>query len=225
MLLSNLRPDVRKILQCGLFSGLLMLPLTGCFRPVYGDVGTSGNSVVQDQLKTITITPIAERNGHYVYNALVERLNGTGENPDPKYRLTVKLNQGVSTVIVDYFSGGATSSDIIINASFDLIEIKTGKAIIRDTVSQSHAYDRGGQRYANISAARTAEIDDAKDIAEQIADRVAVSLSTLNNHGTVAEPSTVKQVLPSSLPVPSAVDDDTNKSPTPTPTNPFPTPW
>lgn len=202
--------------------GLMALALTGCFRPVYGDLGTGNASIVQEEMKKITIAPIPERNGHYVYNALVERINGSGETVSPKYMLKVSLTQGINTPTVDYFSGAATSSSIVITANYALTDIKTGKSIASDTVSQSHAYDRGAQRYANISAARSAEIFSAKDIAEQIADRIAVALSTLQNNGTVAAPITTQTITPSSTTLPGQNADQDEDKAKPNPVSP---PW
>ncbi len=70
--------------------------LAGCFQPLYSE--TSHPGLVED-LRAIEVQPIKDRIGHYLGDNLITDLNGTGQTPAPKYKLTVT----VTTAIVDAY--------------------------------------------------------------------------------------------------------------------------
>src|ERR1700736_1734441 len=76
---------------------LLALPLGGCFQPLYGATAHPG---LPHEMRAIAVAPITDRIGHYLGEDLVADLNGTGQTPDPKYRLTVTVVFGVGTPTV-----------------------------------------------------------------------------------------------------------------------------
>ena len=48
-------------------------------------------------MRAIEVAPIKDRLGHYLADNLITDLNGTGQTPPPKYRLTVKVSPGTPT--------------------------------------------------------------------------------------------------------------------------------
>ena len=70
----------------------------GCFQPLYGEAAHPG--LVQ-ALREIEVTPIPDRMGHYLADNLITRLNGSGETPKPRYRLTVKLSRSITTPTIE----------------------------------------------------------------------------------------------------------------------------
>ena len=128
---------------------------------------------LQNELQAIAIEPIPDRIGHYLGDDLVFDLNGTGSHVPPKYRLFVNLTEGVQTPLIDTVSGRASSATVVINANYRLVTSDTGLPLTRGTAFVFKSYDRTSERFANIRAARDAEIQDAKQLSDQLRIRLA----------------------------------------------------
>ena len=150
----------------------LSLALSGCFTPLYG--GLHGQ--LGAEMQAIAVEPIPDRLGSYLRDELLSDLNGTGSRPTPKYRLAVITKERVQTALVDVVTRRATNATVVIDTDFVLTPSAGGPPIIAGTVTSAASYDRSEQRYANIRAARDAEIRDAKTIADEITQRVAAAL-------------------------------------------------
>ena len=85
--------------------------------------------------------------------------------------------QGVQTPLIDTVSGRASSATVVINANYRLVTSDTDLPLTRGTVFVFKSYDRTSERFANIRAARDAEIRDAKELSEQLRLRLAAALS------------------------------------------------
>ncbi len=153
---------------------LLCAPLAGCFQPMYG--GPAGQALVQD-LRAIKVEPIPERIGHYLANELTFALNGTGATIQPRYRLVINVRQRVQAPLVDTVSGRATSGMLIVDAEYRLIPVDGGPAVASGVAFVTASYDRTSQRFANLRAARDAEIRSARSLADQIRTRLSIDLS------------------------------------------------
>jgi LPS-assembly lipoprotein len=152
----------------------LTLALAGCFQPLYGG---AGGAQLQADLAAIAIDPIPERLGHYLGNELSFALNGTGSTVAPKYRLTITPVERVQSPVIDTISGRATAGTIVVDAEYRLTPIAGGAPITQGVAFSAASYDRTSQRFANIRAARDAEIRDAKALSDQIRTRLAAALS------------------------------------------------
>lgn len=150
------------------------LVLAGCLKPMYG--GPEG-AALQSDLQAIAIDPIPERAGHYLANELHFLLNGTGSDVPPKYRLQIVLRERIQASLVDSVTQRATASSIVIDADYKLVPVGGGAPITSGVAFTFASYDRSSQRFANIRAARDAEIRDAKVLAEQIKTRLAMALA------------------------------------------------
>ncbi len=152
----------------------LVLPALGCLKPMYS--GVEGVAL-QNELAAIAIDPIPERTGHYLGNELRFLLNGTGSEVKPKYRLQITLRERVQASLVDSSSQRASAGSIIIDADYKLVPLQGGTPIAKGVAFTFASYDRSSQRFANIRAARDAEIRDARTLAEQIKTRLAADLA------------------------------------------------
>jgi LPS-assembly lipoprotein len=152
----------------------LILPIMGCFKPMYG--GVTGTAL-QNELQAISIDPIPERTGHYLANELRFLFNGTGSEVKPKYRLQITLRERVQASLVDSASQRASAGSIIVDADYKLVPIQGGAPLAKGVAFTFASYDRSSQRFANIRAARDAEIRDARALAEQIKTRLAADLA------------------------------------------------
>lgn len=153
---------------------LSALALGGCFQPLYGTVN---NVSTVDELRSIAVDPIPDRLGHYLGNELIFLLNGSGTPGPVKYRLLVTTRSSVQTPIIDNVTGRADSATVVATVDYRLTPAGGGAAIATGTASTSADYDRSSQRFANIRAARDAEIRLAKTLADQIRTRVAAELA------------------------------------------------
>ena len=163
--------------------GTAVLGLGGCLQPMYTTVG--GN--LGGEMRAIAVDPVPERLGHYLQDALITDLNGTGSEVAPKYRLIVTPAERVQSALVDIVSQRAQDATVVTDVNYRLVSTQGNQVIAAGTVSSAATYDRSAQRYANIRAARDAEVRDAKTVADQITTRIAAAL---------ANPARPQPVLP-----------------------------
>ena len=154
------------------------LGLAGCestgIHPLYASHGGS----LQAEMQAIVVEPIPDRLGHYLGDALQTDLNGTGIKVPPKYTLTVKPAQRVQTALIDTVTARPQAASVITVVGYTLTPIGSAKALLTGTVTSAADYDRSAQRFADIRAARDAEIRDAHTVADQITQQIAAKLAT-----------------------------------------------
>ena len=160
-----------------LAAALALAGLTaGCFQPLYGEAAHPG--LVQ-AMREVEVAPVPERIGHYLTDDLISRMNGSGETPKPRYRLTIKLTKGVQTPTIQSQIQQADSATVTGTALFTLTRIDgdTDKPLFAGSATSSAVYDRTLQSYADLRANRDAELRVAKSLADEIELRVAAALS------------------------------------------------
>ena len=150
---------------------LLALPLAGCLQPLYGEFSTTGT--VASDMQSVMVDPLPDRLGHYITNELIFAFNGTGAPITPRYHLKIAVRESTATPLIDTVSGRASAGTILVNADYILTPTGTTKPFAQGTVFVAASYDRTSQRFADVRAARDAEIRDAKLLADQIRTRVA----------------------------------------------------
>lgn len=154
---------------------LVCVPLSGCIQPLYGSF--AGGSDVAGEMQAIAVDPIPGRLGHYLGNELIFGLNGTGARVPAKYRLAVAFTETVQSPLLDTVTGYPTAATIVVNADYRLLPAGGGEPLAKGRVTAIASYDRTSQRFANLRAARDAEIRNAKTLADQIRTRIAVALA------------------------------------------------
>ena len=154
---------------------LLAAGLSGCFQPLYGEAAHPG--LVAD-MRAIEVAPIANRIGHFLAEDLIADLNGTGQTaPQPKYRLIVTVSTGTQTPTVNSEINVASSATMTGDAKYTLVKVDGGAEIVKGVASVAAAYDRTTQRYADLRAARDAEIRIARTLSSEISLRLASALA------------------------------------------------
>jgi LPS-assembly lipoprotein len=148
--------------------------LAAFFQPLYSESAHPG--LVED-VRAIEVAPIKDRVGHYLADDLVTDLNGTGQSPPPKYRLTVTLTLGTQTPTVNSELNVATSATMTGEANYTLNKVDGGAEVIKGNASAAAAYDRIAQRYSDLRAERDAEIRLARALSAEISLRVASALA------------------------------------------------
>ena len=173
-----LSPDGSSLARrLGVAAAALML-LAGCESTGIHPLYASRSGTLQTELQAIKVDPIPDRLGHYIGDALQTNFNGTGAVVAPKYHLTVIAKERVQTPLIDTVTARAQAASVITDVTYRLTSLGGGEPITSGTVTSAATYDRSEQRFANIRAARDAEIRDAKTIADQIAQQVAAKLAT-----------------------------------------------
>jgi LPS-assembly lipoprotein len=152
---------------------LMTLGLGGCFQPLYGEAAHPG--LVED-LRAVEVAPIKDRIGHYLGDDLISNLNGSGETPAAKYRLTVTVAQSSQVPTVESQINAASSATVIGKATFTLTKIDGGAVLFKGEATSAAVYDRTLDSFANLRASRDAEIRIARSLADEIGLRVAAAL-------------------------------------------------
>ena len=148
--------------------------LAGCFQPLYGEAAHPG--LVED-LRAIEVEPIKDRIGHYLADNLTTDLNGTGQTPTPKNKLTVTVSIGTSTPTVSSLTNVATSATLTGEAKYTLHKADGGALVLTGVADANASYDRSQQRYNDLRAARDAEIRLARALSQEISLRLAAQLA------------------------------------------------
>jgi LPS-assembly lipoprotein len=156
--------------------------LAGCFEPLYGSHPSVGGESIKDKLAEVQIAPIPTRQGTPqarlavgVHNALQFDLYGGAGGSSPTHRLDVTVSQGGFTVIVDPSSGRPTAQVAGVQVSYQLVEVATGKIVLKDSTFANVDYDSPGQeqRFAIQRAQRDAEDRAVQTAADAIRNRLA----------------------------------------------------
>ncbi|MGL4637958.1 MAG: LPS assembly lipoprotein LptE [Beijerinckiaceae bacterium] len=170
---------MKHALRSAFVVSILAIGLSGCIRPLYGTAENNGLDI-QQSLSNVSITVDGDRMQHYLRNELEFGLRG-GNAPSStgtQYRLTVNARQRVAATVIDRISGAAETATMILEATYTLTE--TGKPAVLETGTSTVvvSYDRSQQRFASVRAARDAEIQGARQMADQIKTRVAAYLAS-----------------------------------------------
>ena len=160
----------------------LGLLTAACFQPLYGSHPLGASDSVRDKMAAVEVAQIVAKNGTpearlavALRNALMFDLNNGAAPVAPTHRLTITLNSGIMTVIVDVASGRPETQVEALNATFTLTEIATKKVVLNTTTFGRASFDAPGseQRFARQRASRDAEDRAVNAVAENIRNRLA----------------------------------------------------
>jgi LPS-assembly lipoprotein len=158
-----------------IFGLVATFALSGCLQPVYAP---SDGRDVQAELAAISITPIEDRLGHYLTTELEFAFKGGGSVGPPRYKLMIAVRERVQAPLIDTITGRASAGTVMVDADYKLVSLAGGEPLANGVAFTMATYDRSGQRFANIRAARDAEIRDAKALADQIRTRIAAAFAS-----------------------------------------------
>jgi LPS-assembly lipoprotein len=156
--------------------------VAGCFQPLYGRGPTAESESIHDKLGEIEIPAITAREGTPqsrlavgMRNALQYDFNGGAGANAPTHRLVVFLIPSETSVAIDITSGRPTAEVDGIKAVYQLVEIATGRIVVKDSTTARVDVDAPGseQRFALQRARRDAEDRAIQMAAEAIRNRLA----------------------------------------------------
>lgn len=150
----------------------LSLAVAGCgLQPMYAG-GSSG--AVASGLAAVEVPAIEGQAGWLVRNALVDRL-GAGGQASPLYRLDIRLDDKLEGL-------GVLSDDTVgrerrtLRARYQLVELASGEILVDATAGSDAGIDVVSSEYATIAAEQSALENLSREVASQIATRVALTL-------------------------------------------------
>ena len=160
--------------------GVATLALAGCFRPLYGP--TASGEKVQDVLAAIEVEKVTspagqERIGHYVRSELIFELDGSGQPKPKRYTLSLDTAETIQPVSVDTITGRADQAMLNGTVKFSL-KSSDGKTLFGGVARANASYQRDQQRYASVSAARDADVRVARQLADDIKQRLAAHFAS-----------------------------------------------
>ncbi|HIJ38590.1 MAG TPA: hypothetical protein HPP80_06800 [Rhodospirillaceae bacterium] len=151
------------------FIFLSLILLTGCgFRPLYGK--NSYDPAILDELASITVQTLPDRQGQLLHNALLTNLTPRGEASMPRYVLrllpqTTEVQQALRT------DDTATRNAVFYNLRYFLYEGQT--ALTAGVIAETYSYDYLSEHYANIAAQEDVQRRAAAAIADELRNRLA----------------------------------------------------
>lgn len=158
--------------KAALLALALALPaLASCgLRPMYAG---GGSGAVAQGLAAVDIPPIEGQAGWLVRNALRDRLGDTGGSA--LYRLDIRLDDRLEGL-------GLLTDDTIgrerrtLRARYQLVDLATGEILLDATDGSDAGIDVVSSEYATIAAEQTALENLARDVADRIVTRLALTL-------------------------------------------------
>jgi LPS-assembly lipoprotein len=129
---------------------------------------------VAQGLAAIDVPAIPGRGGWLVRNALQDRFGAAG-NSSPAYRLDVRLDDELEAL-------GVLNDDTIsrerriLRARYQLVDLATGEILLDATAGSDAGIDVVSSEYATIAAEQTALENLARDLADRMVVRVALTL-------------------------------------------------
>jgi len=155
-----------------LLASLALSMLTACgLQPMYAG---GGNGAVARGLAAVDVPAIPGRAGWLVRNALVDRLGAAGEAA-PRYRLDVRLDDRLEGL-------GVLGDDTVgrerrtLRARYQLIDSATGSILLDATAGSDAGIDVVSSEYATIAAEQTALENLAREVADRMVTRIALTL-------------------------------------------------
>jgi LPS-assembly lipoprotein len=151
---------------------LAALGLAACgLQPMYG--GGSSSAVAQG-LAAIEVPAIPGRDGWLVRNALESRIGAVGD-ASPRYRLDVRLDDSLEALGV--LNDDTVSRERrILRSRYQLVDLSTGEILLDATAGSDAGIDVVSSEYATIAAEQRALENLAREVADRMITRVALTL-------------------------------------------------
>ncbi len=151
----------------------VLLALSGCgLAPMYAG---GGDGQVAQGLAAVEVAPIEGKSGWLVRHALIDRLGQSGAAAAPRYRLDVVLDDQLEGL-------GLLTDDSVgrerrtLRARYQLVDISSDAIILDTTAGSDAGIDVVSSEYATIAAEDSALENLAREVADRIVARLALTL-------------------------------------------------
>ncbi|WP_119302528.1 LPS assembly lipoprotein LptE [Dongia deserti] len=166
----------RGILQSLVLAGAFAA-LAGCgFRPMYGSANTNEAGVtVHQQVARVEISPISNREGQQLHNALRDRFNPLGQPDLSTYSLDVSLSIRTYGAL-SRRDLSASRRNVEMNAFYSLRD-RSGNVVMTERAAITTGYDEFDDPLNDLTAYQDTLRRGTLQLADQIHTRVAVFLT------------------------------------------------
>jgi LPS-assembly lipoprotein len=153
------------------FAALFVVLLLGAcgFRSLYG---TDATGDATGELATIKINPIADRLGQQLRNNLLDLLNPRGRPSNPRYFLTVALDQSTQRLAIEK-DAFATRANLTLLAKYSLQDPDSREIVLSGKSLVVSSYNILDSEFATLMAEKDAKARAAREIAHDIRTRLA----------------------------------------------------
>ena len=150
---------------------LLLVLTAGCgFSPIYGS--HQGKGPVSEALGTVAIESIADSNGQYLRNKLMDRFYFHGKPAQPQARLFVTLRSTETDLGIQK---DATASRRQLNLWADYVLRDTdGHEVLKRTAHSVASYNKIDAQYGQVATQRNAYERTLSEVSEQIVSAVSL---------------------------------------------------
>jgi LPS-assembly lipoprotein len=149
----------------------LPLALSGCgWSPLYAEPASGPAS---EELRAIYVEPILERIGQRLQIALRSSLNPTGEPTPQRYRLRTTLATYLTNLGIES-QGLASLGKFDVYATYTLIDSKTRKTLVVNTVHVSNSFNLNPNQYSTVVGEDDTAVRSAAELNQEIVTRLAL---------------------------------------------------
>jgi LPS-assembly lipoprotein len=145
--------------------------LSGCgWEPLYANNETAAGSA---DLRAVQVQRIPERIGQQLEMALRNSFNPSGEPTKPKYSLIVTLGTALTDLGIQS-QGIGTRGEVIVNASYRLVEVGTNKPLQSGSIHTSDSFDIQANGYSTVVAEDDAKTRCVEEVRREIVTRLTM---------------------------------------------------
>jgi LPS-assembly lipoprotein len=160
--------NVKKVLALLLFP--ILLAACG-FHPVY--MKNSGQTGTAKDLGSVSIDSISDRKGQMLRNNLIDRMYIKGRPSKPTARLLVSLT-ATERELGFKKDATATRAQLELTANYRLLDIESGKELMRTTSRSLVSYNILDAQYATLSSKEDAYKRGLEELSEMITTRLSL---------------------------------------------------
>lgn len=158
----------------------LLMPLSSCgFKPMYGE--SSGVFDAADALESgIEIANIPDREGQYLRNQLIDRLNLKGRPADAPYILSMTPLVTELTNLGIRKDATSTRAMLQVTSTMTLTERATGKAVLVRDVRAVGGYNQLDNQFATLVSKASVSSHMLEELADTVVTEVALHFNREN---------------------------------------------
>ncbi len=147
---------------------LALLGVTGCgFHPVYG-VNKYTPIGAETKFQSIEIANIPDREGQFLRNELIDRLQRSNPSAQKNYTLKVAPLQEYIRELDITIDSDTTRAQLNVSTSMDLIDNQTREVLLRRNLSSTASFNVLGSEFSNSVSEQSTRENVIKDLARQI---------------------------------------------------------
>lgn len=131
---------------------LLALPLSGCYRPLYGNKDSlSSQSAGEHTLGAIALGNIPDEHGQVLRNLLIDRMYAAGRPAAATRRLDVQLSSLEERLGLQK-DATTTRARLTLKVGYTLVNTATGEKLFSTTSRSVVSYNELDDHYATLSS-------------------------------------------------------------------------